>query len=275
MFKFSRYVTDSDGDVQTSGTVDVWVAGTSQSVRATIYADNGSPPTNKANPFSVPATGLVEFYLANQRFDVTTTTAAGTVTITDLLAFDVDENSGDITIADNLTVSESLTVNGSFSGVVPPGALMMYAAVTAPTGWLLCDGSAVSRTTYSGLFYAIGVQYGAGNGTSTFNVPDMRGRSPLGYGQGTGLTNRTLAANVGAETHTLSGAEVGKLAFTVTADDGDSATGANTSMQAMSINGTTVATNGASAGAVDIYPNSQTAHNIMHPSLVVNFIIKT
>lgn len=65
--------------------------------------------------------------------------------------------------------------------VTPPGALMAYAASTAPTGWLLCDGSAVSRTTYAALFAAISTTWGAGNGTTTFNVPDLRGQFLRGY----------------------------------------------------------------------------------------------
>ena len=52
----------------------------------------------------------------------------------------------------------------------------MYGAASAPTGWLLCDGSAVSRSTYATLFALIGTTYGAGDGSTTFNVPDMRGR---------------------------------------------------------------------------------------------------
>jgi len=63
----------------------------------------------------------------------------------------------------------------------PTGALHMYGGATAPTGWLLCDGSAVSRATYADLFGAVGTTFGAGDGSTTFNVPDMRGRVPVGY----------------------------------------------------------------------------------------------
>jgi microcystin-dependent protein len=58
---------------------------------------------------------------------------------------------------------------------VPTGTILSLAQATTPTGYLLCDGSAVSRTTYSNLFAAIGTTYGAGNGTTTFNLPDLRG----------------------------------------------------------------------------------------------------
>jgi microcystin-dependent protein len=93
-------------------------------------------------------------------------------------------------------------------GVAPPGAIMSYAGSTAPTGWLLCDGSAVSRTTYAALFTAISTTYGAGDGSTTFNLPDTRGRTVVGAGQGTGLSNRLVGAVGGEETHQLTIAEL-------------------------------------------------------------------
>lgn len=58
----------------------------------------------------------------------------------------------------------------------PPGSIIAYGGTSAPTGWLLCDGSAVSRTTYADLFTAIGEAFGQGDNSTTFNVPDLRGR---------------------------------------------------------------------------------------------------
>ena len=69
----------------------------------------------------------------------------------------------------------------------PAGAITMSGEATAPTGFLLCDGSAVSRTTYADLFTAIGTTFGVGDGSTTFNVPDLRGIFPRGAG-----TNGTL-----------------------------------------------------------------------------------
>lgn len=83
---------------------------------------------------------------------------------------------------------------------LPPGSIVDFGGTVAPSGWLLCDGSAVSRTTYARLFTAIGTTWGAGNGSSTFNLPDFRGRVPVGAGTGTGLTARTVAGSGGAET---------------------------------------------------------------------------
>jgi microcystin-dependent protein len=62
------------------------------------------------------------------------------------------------------------------AAAVPPGTVVAFAGPTIPAGWLLCDGSAVSRTTYAGLFGAIGITNGGGDGVTTFNLPDYRGR---------------------------------------------------------------------------------------------------
>ena len=68
--------------------------------------------------------------------------------------------------------SQISSLSGGGSTSFPVGSMMIYAGATAPTGWLLCDGSAVSRTTYSGLFTVVGSNFGAGNGSTTFNLPN-------------------------------------------------------------------------------------------------------
>lgn len=81
---------------------------------------------------------------------------------------------------------------------VPSGAIIDYGAATAPAGWLLCDGAAVSRATYSVLFGVISTTFGVGDGSTTFNVPDFRGRVPVGYAVSGGHTDvSTLALNDG------------------------------------------------------------------------------
>jgi microcystin-dependent protein len=67
---------------------------------------------------------------------------------------------------------------------LPSGMLTMTAASAAPSGWMLCNGTAISRTTYADLFAAIGTTYGVGNGSTTFNLPDLRGRVPVGTDSG-------------------------------------------------------------------------------------------
>ena len=70
-------------------------------------------------------------------------------------------------------------------GNIPAGAVMDYAGSSVPTGWLECDGSAVSRTTYADLFASISTTWGAGDGSTTFNLPPSAGRSRIGKGTGT------------------------------------------------------------------------------------------
>lgn len=77
------------------------------------------------------------------------------------------------------TLSSLLSFIGSFE---PVGSVKMYAGATEPDKWLFCQGQAVSRTTYAKLFAAIGTTYGAGDGSTTFNVPDFRDRMPIGAG---------------------------------------------------------------------------------------------
>lgn len=103
---------------------------------------------------------------------------------------------------------------------IPAGALMPYAGAAAPSGWLLCDGSAVSRTTYAALFAVLSTTYGVGDGSSTFNLPDLRGRVIAGQddmggssanrltGLSGGVDGDTLGAAGGAESHTLTSAEI-------------------------------------------------------------------
>lgn len=109
---------------------------------------------------------------------------------------------------------------------VPTGGQIAYGGATLPSGWLFCDGSAVSRTTFAALFTAIGTAYGVGDGSTTFNVPDKRGRVSVGkddmdntVGTGGGDAARmttggnridgdTLGADGGLETHPLITAEL-------------------------------------------------------------------
>jgi microcystin-dependent protein len=100
------------------------------------------------------------------------------------------------------------------------GVVLPFAGSAAPTGWLLCYGQAVSRTTYDNLFAVIGTTYGAGDGSTTFNLPDLRGRAVAGMDNmggtaasrltsgGSGIAGTTLGAAGGAETHVMVVAEM-------------------------------------------------------------------
>jgi microcystin-dependent protein len=88
---------------------------------------------------------------------------------------------------------------------VPTGSITQFAGAVAPTGWLICDGTPISRTTYAALFAVVASVYGAGDGTTTFNLPDLRGRMPVGKNA---ATFATLGATGGEETHQLITAEM-------------------------------------------------------------------
>lgn len=156
----------------------------------------------------------------------------------------------------------------SISGVSvmnPTGTLLSYAGSSAPTGYLLCDGTAVSRTTYSDLFAIVGTTYGVGNGTTTFNVPDLRGRIPVGKNTG---TFSTLGGTGGAETHTLTTAEMPSHSHTRgRGNDNNLGTGATQyGWQATDDFSGSFATDTTGGGG---------AHNNLQPYLVINYIIKT
>lgn len=192
-----------------------------------------------------------------------------------------------------LSTDGSGNLSWSASGTtIPAGSMQMFAGSSAPSGWLFCDGSSVSRTTYATLFSAIGTTYGAGNGSTTFNLPDCRGRTLIGVGQGSGLTNRTLGATTGTENHTLSLAEIpshnhGGITGTMNSNTTHSH---NVATRAASTGGSfyrlydrfgdqsnVIATESTNTDHTHNISSagSGSSHNNMQPSLAVNFIIKT
>jgi microcystin-dependent protein len=146
----------------------------------------------------------------------------------------------------------------------PVGTILSFASATAPSGYLVCDGSAVSRTTYSDLFTVIGTTWGAGDGSTTFNIPDLRGRTQIGSGQGSSLTSRTLGQIGGAETHTLTIQEMPAHTHSLPSVNGggDYKHGLNV-----------VANTGNPTAPTRSEGGSQ-PHNNMQPFSVVTFIIK-
>jgi microcystin-dependent protein len=141
-----------------------------------------------------------------------------------------------------------------------------FAGTAAPTGYLACDGSAVSRTTYAALFAAISTTWGAGNGTTTFNIPNLQRRVTVGSGgSGTATLANSVGSTGGAETHTLITAEMPSHTHTLTANVSlSSSFGAGGNNAAVNSSAPTTSSTGGDG-----------AHNNMQPSAVMLKCIKT
>lgn len=195
-----------------------------------------------------------------------------------------------------LDVTGSITQNGMT--LLPPGlGPLPWAGATAPSGWLLCYGQSLLRTSYAALFAAIGTAYGAVDGTH-FSLPDMRGRVPAGKddmgGSAAGrLTSTTmtpdgvtLAAVGGAQTHTLTIAELAEHDHAIT-DTGHvhneqyspAAGGSVPGIQRTAGNNTTETaassadTASATTGITIADAGSDAAHNNVQPTIITNYII--
>ncbi|MBN9219536.1 MAG: tail fiber protein [Mesorhizobium sp.] len=112
------------------------------------------------------------------------------------------------TLSGTLNLSQIPTL-----ALVPAGVVVPFAGMTPPDGWLLCDGSAQSRTDYANLFTAISTTYGAGDGSTTFNLPDLRGRSVFGLDNMGGTTASRVTNGVSGITGTTLGAVGGSEAM--------------------------------------------------------------
>jgi len=182
----------------------------------------------------------------------------------------------------------------------PVGIIVDFAgsSATVPANWLLCYGQAVSRSTYAALFACIGTTYGAGDSTTTFNLPDYRGRVGAGKddmggtsanrltGQAGGVNGDNLAAVGGTETHQLTTAQLAAHTHTgSTASAGDHShttptgtlTGGVTAITGQSSTGGTLSTstNGAHTHTVSIAnAGGDTAHNNVQPTIILNKIIR-
>lgn len=261
--------------------------GSTDESRAAILEFTGSPGTTRT--VTIPTATKI-YFVSNQTSDSssvivstgsgdTLTLASGKVSIlfcdgTQVVSLPFLDSSNDLsdvasasTARTNLDVYSTSEVDAAVGAISTHdvGDIKMTALSSTPSLWVACDGSAISRTTYSALFSALGTTYGAGDGSTTFNVPNFNGRSPLGVGQGTTGegdvtgTNRSLADTGGYETHTLIEDEMpshthGFDAASVTGGPGTRLNAAGTSVQSGSTGG-------------------DDPHNNMHPFIAVKFII--
>jgi len=180
--------------------------------------------------------------------------------------------------ADGLTTGNTrvLTVPDHNATIAnfPAGFLAPYAGTTEPDGWLFAYGQAISRTTYAALFTAISTTYGAGDGSTTFNVPDLRGRVVAGQDdmggtsanrltdQSGGLDGDTLGDTGGSETHTLITSETPPLQQGYL---NRNVTGTGAFLFAV----------GGSDGSATVGGGGGGAHNNVQPTIILNYLIKT
>ena len=149
----------------------------------------------------------------------------------------------------------------------PVGSISLFAGTTAPNGWLICNGSAVSRITYANLFSVIGTTYGTGDGSTTFNIPDLQGRVPVGY-KSSDTSFDTLGETGGEKTHTLTIDEMPSHNHSVNTiypfvNGGNRTAVANSNSN--NVTGT--------AGDVVLNTGGGQAHNNLQPYIVMNYII--
>ena len=161
-------------------------------------------------------------------------------------------------------------IAGGIQTATPTGTVLAFSGAAAPAGWLLANGQAVSRTDYAALFTAIGTAFGTGNGTTTFNLPDLRGRTVIGVGQGAALTARALAQTGGEEAHALTLQELPSHSHTaptgVTTPDGGAYEVAGTTQ--------TYSTYDYAKGAPTDVAGGNMGHNTMPPFLALNYIVR-
>lgn len=181
--------------------------------------------------------------------------------------------------------------------LVPTATVSPFAGTSEPTGWLFCYGQAISRTTYAALFAAIGTTYGVGDGSTTFNLPDLRGRVVAGQddmggtsanrltGLSGGVNGDVLGGTGGAESHVLTEAQLAAHRHFIAADVVSSTqvvptvTASNQVAKQSDPNTQNDYTLAGVATDATIGRTSATgsgqAHNNVQPTLVLNYIIKT
>lgn len=199
------------------------------------------------------------------------------------------------TISADLVSTGSITLDKLATAVqnslMPVGVILATTGSAAASGFLLCDGTTVSRTTYAGLYAVMGTTYGVGDGSTTFTLPDLRGRVPVGVdGAAARLSvNDALGQTAGEEKHTLT---VGELATHTHIQNAHSHTPPEAGTDGFLVQDDTpqffdpptsggagtqprsIFTSTANTTATNQNAGSNTPHNNMQPYQVVNYMVK-
>lgn len=184
------------------------------------------------------------------------------------------------------------SISQAVSIAMPTGAIIPYAGATAPTDFLFCFGQAVSRTTYAALFTVISTTYGAGDGSTTFNLPDLRGRVIAGQddmggssanrltGLSGGVDGDVLGGTGGSESHTITEAQMPLHGHPFRASYSSQATASSTTTGGFMTNTGSASTEAAHTGVPANTQGQQiggtgggAAHNNVQPTIILNYII--
>jgi microcystin-dependent protein len=181
------------------GSVNLAVSGASVQVNirgggpATVFAGE-TGATTVANPLTTTVEGRIDGWLDEGSYNLVVS-GSGITTYTQ--AIDLVRGDGVGRFAAG-SITQAALATAVQQLLVPTGTVLPFAGASAPAGWVLADGSAISRTTFSALFAAIGTQFGTGDGSTTFNVPDMRGRVAVGQSAAADASVQTRGASEGA-----------------------------------------------------------------------------
>jgi len=255
-------------------------------VTAQVYTDGTSfysAQTGSAGDFTVNGNLTAAGVTDTGALSASSLTVSGTSSLADT-SFSVSPTMPTPSSSDNTTKGATTAfVQTAIGNVVTTltGTIQMWPTTSAPTGYLLCDGSAVSRTTYSALFGIVGTTFGTGDGSTTFNLPNYTDRMPIGKGTiaatigatGGSSTTTLTSSNLPSHSHSASVTDPGHLHYGGSCAPNGGGGGIALKGDQNQVNPTTVATTGISVSIGST--GSGTAATTISPYLGINFIIKT
>jgi len=291
-----------DGKVASAEAADTAAACTGNAATATYATSAGTAAecTGNAVTATLATTATTAAACSGNSATATKLATARTISLTgDVTGSGSFDGSGDLSIATTgveaakLTTARTIALTGAVTGSgtfdgsgdlsittsagttsLPTGAIVQYGGSSAPTGYFLCNGSAVSRTTYASLYAVIGTTYGTGDGSTTFNLPNLKDKFVLGKGS----TYATLAATGGETTHTLTTSEMPThLHYNGLADNeevGFVYGGTTTGIPGSATSSITTEATSRTYQGLSSSTGGSSAHNNMPPYIVLNYCIK-